>query len=72
MPRSTASQEVFLTVREIAARHRQSAKTIYNKMAAGTLGIPVVRLPGGDPRFRLSDVEQAERGWTKDEPKAPA
>ncbi|MGH9550081.1 MAG: helix-turn-helix transcriptional regulator [Terriglobales bacterium] len=65
MSRSTASPEVFLTVAEIAARHRQSVKTIYNKIAAGTIGIPVVRLPGGDPRFRLSDVIAAENSWTR-------
>jgi hypothetical protein len=64
MPRDDPSQE-FLTVAELADRHKQAPKTLYNKIAAGTIGIPVVRLPGGDPRFRLSDVLAAERKWTQ-------
>ena len=61
----TEPQQVFLTVAELAARHRQAPKTIYNKLATGTLGIPCTRLPGGDPRFRLSDVIKAEEAWTE-------
>lgn len=53
---------------DLATRWRQKPQTIYNKLSAGTLGVPVIRLPGGDPRIRLSDVIRAELAWTKRTP----
>ena len=64
MTAATDPRDVLLTLQELAARRKQSVKTVYNKLAAGTLGIPVIRLNGTEPRVRLSDVLAAERAWT--------
>ena len=61
MPSDSDPSQVLLTVRELADRRRQAPKTIYNKIAAGTLGLPVIRLGGTEVRIRLSDVLADER-----------
>lgn len=63
-------RNIFLAPADLASRWQQSPRTIYNKLSAGTLNVPVTRLPGGDPRFRLSDVIRAELRWTTRRPES--
>ena len=62
-PSPVDPSQVLLTVSDLAARRKQKPKTIHNKLSSGTLGIPVIRLNGTEPRFRLSDVIADEQKW---------
>ena len=58
-------RDTLLCVVDLADRWKRKPKTIYNQLSAGTLNIPVIRLPpGNDPRFRLAHVLAAEAAWT--------
>ncbi len=60
----TTSTDILLTPKQLAERWRQSPRTIYNKLATGTIGVAIVRIGGTEPRFRLSDIIALEEKCT--------
>lgn len=58
MPNAKAMSEEYLTIAEVAARLKNSPKTIKNKMAAGIFrkGAHYFSPPGLGPRFKWSAV----------------
>lgn len=52
--------DVWMTVGEVAERHRLEKATLDNLRSRGE-GLPFLKLPSGGVRYKLSDVLAAER-----------
>lgn len=50
--------EKLLTIDEVSKIIGYKTGTIYNQINQGKLKIPYIKLPGGDVRFKPSEVEK--------------